>query len=654
MLNRVQTGIARFQKRPTDALGYPQLQTANGIRIVRIKPGRRIERLICEILVDDLDDLEISYNALSYTWGTNTNLRPIVCSGSQLWVTTNLEGALRHLRDRKETVTYWIDQICINQDDLAERGQQVGLMPRIYSQARQVTIWLGDETANTKVAFKLMHHMLNALVPRGIYRSYDTEGANELALKRINIEDLTRHGLPARTHRDWQALVEVYTAPWFSRVWIIQEAVMAREAVVLCGQYSLSWKQLVKVAQASYVFLPRMVLGAELALKGWPIDHVRGLHGLKKARKHAVDPGMYALIARYKTEYHASDPRDKFYALCNLSGQGTAVADYGISVEQVFHRLACDLLRKFVMVPHDPGVEELRTLELYFPDLPHTRRGRLMTLICLAGSAFQSHPLLPSWVPDLAVSLMPMPIWRRQRKTWSHIGGADFAQPAFVSSELVDANGWLPQGLAVQGMICDVVEEVGGVLVGLETALEQDLQQEALSSWFTEASKMATQAWKSKASVVDSLDERFISVLLMGRATEELLSIDENEGVSYNDASILRFTRNAEHKARMHHHVSFRDYQQSLPNVQGRVFFVTTVKSVGLAPPTTRSGDHVAVLRGVDVPVILRFCGDERYILVGECYVEVDTTLKRKTAYSEDISGTESGGQERWQKFVLV
>ena len=653
MQKRVQTVVSKFQKVPTTSLVYPSLRAANDIRVVCIQPGHRIERLVCEISTASLDDPELSYIALSYTWGTSANLRSITCNGSRLSLTANLESALQHLRDRKEIVTYWIDQICINQDDLDERGHQVGLMPRIYSQARQVKIWLGDETATTKAAFQLMHYMLDTLVPRGIYRSYDTEGHRELVIKRINIDDLPRYGLPARTQKDWQGLAEVFTLPWFSRVWVIQEAVMARDAMVLCGKYTLSWKQLVRVAQASYVFLPRMVLGVELALKGWPIDHVRGLHNLKKARKHAVDPGMFALIARHKISYHASDPRDKFYALCNLTGQGTAEADYAVPEEQVFHRLACDLLRRFVLLPADPSPEELMSLELYFPELPHTRRGRLMALICLAGSAFQTHSLLPSWVPDLAVSVMPMPILSRQRKGWSHVGGADFVLPEFVPSAPLDPEGNLPRVLAVQGFICDVIREVGTVIVGLEKPLEQDEQQQALSSWFVEASMIASRVWKPTASDVDTMEERFVSVLLMGRRTEEFLSIDENESASDGKVSILRFSQTAEHKGKMHHHISSQDYQQSLPNVQGRVFFVTEVNSTGLAPPTTRQGDQVAVFSGCDVPVILRAYRDGGYVLVGECCAEMDVKLPRKATYNDDIHNSKSGRTREWQKILL-
>jgi hypothetical protein len=38
----------------------------------------------------------------------------------------------------------WVDAICIDQTDASEKSYQVGLMARIYMQAHQVIVWLGD------------------------------------------------------------------------------------------------------------------------------------------------------------------------------------------------------------------------------------------------------------------------------------------------------------------------------------------------------------------------------------------------------------------------------------------------------------------------------------------------------------------------------
>lgn len=37
----------------------------------------------------------------------------------------------------------WIDALCINQEELPEKGRQVAMMKDIYKHANEVRIWLG-------------------------------------------------------------------------------------------------------------------------------------------------------------------------------------------------------------------------------------------------------------------------------------------------------------------------------------------------------------------------------------------------------------------------------------------------------------------------------------------------------------------------------
>jgi hypothetical protein len=49
---------------------------------------------------------------------------------------------------------FWIDAICVNQQDLVERSQQVQRMADIFSKVARVIIWLGLETPDTHVAVR--------------------------------------------------------------------------------------------------------------------------------------------------------------------------------------------------------------------------------------------------------------------------------------------------------------------------------------------------------------------------------------------------------------------------------------------------------------------------------------------------------------------
>src|ERR1700733_1385135 len=82
----------------------------------------------------------------------------IGCNGDSLLVTANCEAALRELRHASETTKLWIDSICIDQtrDAVKERNTQVAHMGEIYKCAKQVVVWLGKSSIETRVALDLV------------------------------------------------------------------------------------------------------------------------------------------------------------------------------------------------------------------------------------------------------------------------------------------------------------------------------------------------------------------------------------------------------------------------------------------------------------------------------------------------------------------
>jgi len=118
-------------------------ERTNQIRVVGLLPGRWIDKISCEIKTISLDDSP-SYEALSYVWGNAQDTVEILVDGLSVQVTRNLAAALRRLRSSLNPRTLWADAICINQDDLEERTQQVGIMHKIYEIASSVRVFLGE------------------------------------------------------------------------------------------------------------------------------------------------------------------------------------------------------------------------------------------------------------------------------------------------------------------------------------------------------------------------------------------------------------------------------------------------------------------------------------------------------------------------------
>jgi hypothetical protein len=80
------------------------------------------------------------YRALSYTWGSLDLSECIYCDGKILPVTANCKDVLRHLRSKTQSLTLWIDAICIDQDSKEERSQQAQLTGDVYKTAQQVLV----------------------------------------------------------------------------------------------------------------------------------------------------------------------------------------------------------------------------------------------------------------------------------------------------------------------------------------------------------------------------------------------------------------------------------------------------------------------------------------------------------------------------------
>ena len=91
-----------------------------------------------------------SYEALSYTWGQPVFPKILHTDNGFLRITENLALALRRLRFKERVRYLWVDAVCINQNDAADKNRQVAMMGSIYKSARRVICWLGraDESIN--------------------------------------------------------------------------------------------------------------------------------------------------------------------------------------------------------------------------------------------------------------------------------------------------------------------------------------------------------------------------------------------------------------------------------------------------------------------------------------------------------------------------
>ncbi|PMD41766.1 hypothetical protein L207DRAFT_391609, partial [Hyaloscypha variabilis F] len=113
------------------------------LRLVKLQPRCSSSHIEIEI-IHVPSSAPPAYEALSYVWGSSERTHNVIrIQPRHLSISRNLSVALEHLRLRKKPRLLWIDAICINQDDIPERNQQVNKMGSIYSKARRAVLWLG-------------------------------------------------------------------------------------------------------------------------------------------------------------------------------------------------------------------------------------------------------------------------------------------------------------------------------------------------------------------------------------------------------------------------------------------------------------------------------------------------------------------------------
>lgn len=179
----------------------------------------------------------VTFEALSYTWGGETLSHPLICNGLTIGITYNLFTALRYLRDEKDCRYLWVDAVCINQLDNEEKSRQIRILQIIFEHAIQVVAWLGEEGQHTQAAFDVL---------RAWVLEYPTsEQAEEMRLlleskSKTDFEDIDN------------ALLDLLTRPWLSRVWIIQEIYAAKKLKVLCGSCVIDWEDFCKIQYCRY------------------------------------------------------------------------------------------------------------------------------------------------------------------------------------------------------------------------------------------------------------------------------------------------------------------------------------------------------------------------------------------------------------------
>jgi hypothetical protein len=188
------------------------------IRLLQLRQGDDNSEISCSLFQAELNQRNdtVSYEALSYTWGSPDLTERILVNGRYLNVTYNLHSALQQLRYQGKDRILWTDGICIDQKNMKERGHQVEQMSKIYSEAERVIFWLGPGTVETDMVMESLQYLHRESLDHSAadWSFQDDRWTNLWTLTALAAEI---------SHKDsrtllCQGLQELLAKPWFRRV----------------------------------------------------------------------------------------------------------------------------------------------------------------------------------------------------------------------------------------------------------------------------------------------------------------------------------------------------------------------------------------------------------------------------------------------------
>lgn len=332
---------------------YDDIHLANEIRLLELLPGSGDSKVAGRLIHRSLDERP-EYDALSYMWGDATVTIPIqLADDCDFHVTVNLEKALRDLRLEDRILTLWVDAICINQRNIAERNGQVGFMRTIYEKAATVRTWLDHEIDPTNPPFA------------------------KLVL-------LNEHSSPADLGHDpqfWESVWDIWKNQYWKRLWVQQEIASSRNLLIHCRRNPLSSYSM---ARLKALATTRYWSGPNSAQWSWVLVGDVSLFPANSRETLPTPRRKSILSALYKYgSLQTTDARDSVYGILGLVENymdGDIIVDYSLPLNMV-----CCEVPEFIL-----------------------QRYKSLCFLSFAGLGdSELERYLPSWVPE----------WHRQARS---------------------------------------------------------------------------------------------------------------------------------------------------------------------------------------------------------------------------------------------
>jgi heterokaryon incompatibility protein (HET) len=527
------------------------------------------------------------YDALSYAWGSERKPRRIICGGGYISISDNLFEALKRLQwdeSAGQHRTLWADGICINQSSNDEKNHQVQLMSQIYSYAEHTLVWLGEDPENqARMSFQAVENASTFLLH--IASRHKVQSCN-LVEPRISTADRTILRLILIE------LLPIFNLPWFQRLWVVQEVVLAQRTTVFWGSESITFSNLVDTVQELDNLLGLFTLKAEEAVSSNTLINYTGVGFLRQTyRKDSHSPfdeRFHILELMHRTsKLQCRNPRDRINALLGLTWTQGLRANYSLDVPEVYMDLANWYLRAF---------KDLR-------------------LLSYAQGVTNTLNTLPTWAPS---------------PDFGHLGQSLTNAPHFQASGLLDPSNskcsWAVIDrtvLQVQAFFVDSISKiVPKPLVRGPTIDDIDISSDSASDYraaLLDCLRIAGIGGENEKSV---RSEKFYKAMAF-----ELENTMHRSSAEFYAAFQSFFLAAIQKYSYPETPLVFHEEDLAGPCILARWAFhrrfcVTANDRFAWVPKLAQPGDKICIVNGAKIPFVARESTKGYIKLVGECWIQ--------------------------------
>ncbi|CAG2008929.1 unnamed protein product [Fusarium graminearum] len=231
----------------------------------------------------------------------------------------------------------WIDNLCIDQNNIPERSTQVSPIRKIYSRSARTLIWLGVDHGSHSTGWDLADQIYAEF--RSLHPTVSNPG--QIPVKAYSDASHAVSKLPAWDNEAWGQMKSLLDLPWFTRIWIVQEVVLSsRDPIIVNAQRLFPWHRLEWAAgwlrRNGYLRLSRL---SKNFLNVNTISNIR--------RSQSLWP-LDAFLSCTQIKFNATNQRDKVYAVLGIAAECENSAevpealrpDYSLETEEMYQRVA--------------------------------------------------------------------------------------------------------------------------------------------------------------------------------------------------------------------------------------------------------------------------------------------------------------------------